>query len=421
MVRSDYPGLGETVLRGELENGMRLILVPKPGFSRVYAFLAVKYGGMDLRWDKNGEIFCAPEGTAHFLEHKMFETDEGSADLLLAANGAQSNAFTDSDMTAYLFECSDRFEENLRILLQFVAEPCFTQESVRKEVGIINQEILMCEDEPYWRVNRNLMNSLFKEHALRFSTIGTRESIAQITPEILKSCHEAFYVPSNMVLCVVGDVDPERFVSTARDNSPGRGPRAAAHLHGREAGPPVRPYIEEKMDIARPVFMFGCKTEPPPTGEDFLPRSMLCDLACDALLGGSSPLYARLYTRGLINGSFEGSSELFEGAGFVFARGESDEPEKVAEEILREAERIARDGIDEELFKRLKRSSFGSRLKELNAFEMTAWNLCDASFHSADYYRFPEWYERIDIGEASRFIADTFTEERSALSVIRPL
>ena len=290
MVRSDYPGLGETVLRGELENGMRLILVPKPGFSRVYAFLAVKYGGMDLRWDKNGEIFCAPEGTAHFLEHKMFETDEGSADLLLAANGAQSNAFTDSDMTAYLFECSDRFEENLRILLQFVAEPCFTQESVRKEVGIINQEILMCEDEPYWRVNRNLMNSLFKEHALRFSTIGTRESIAQITPEILKSCHEAFHVPSNMVLCVVVRGSERR--TTAYDNSPSGPAPPLICTAGRQ--PPVRPYIEEKMDIARPVFMFGLK-------QNRLRRERFAEI--HALTSPATPCsrfvaaYARLYTR----------------------------------------------------------------------------------------------------------------------------
>ncbi len=421
MTRSDYPGIEETVFRCELDNGLRLIMVPKPGFSKIFAFFAVKYGGMDLNWEQGGRVKKSPEGTAHFLEHKMFDMSEGSADLLLAANGAQANAFTDSDMTAYLFECSDHFEENLRILLRFVTEPYFSPESVRKEIGIINQEILMCEDEPYWRANRNLMNCLFKEHALRYSTIGTRQSIAQITPEILTSCHEAFYVPSNMVLCVVGDVDPGRFEEIARDCLSGNGPAGSVHLLGREGGPAIRPLIEERMDISRPVFMFGCKIEPPPSGEEFMMRCTLCDLACDALFGESSPLYSRLYARGLINGSFEGSSELFDGAGYSFARGESDEPEKVVDEIIKEAERIAREGIDEKLFKRLKRSSFGSSLKELNAFEMTAWNLCGASFHSADYYRFPDWYESIGVAEASRFLAETFTRERSALSIVRPL
>ena len=139
----------------------------------------------------------------------MFDTEDGNALQDLAANGASPNAFTSNAITGYYFESTEKFEENLRILLSFVSIPYFTKESVEKEQGIIGQEIRMYDDEPEWRVYLALMECLFQNHPIRTSVAGTVESIAEITHETLYACHKAFYNPANMVLTVVGNVKPK--------------------------------------------------------------------------------------------------------------------------------------------------------------------------------------------------------------------
>ena len=168
-----------------------------------------RYGGMDMRFRLDGVWHDTPAGIAHYLEHKMFDTEDGNALQVLSQNGAEPNAFTSNATTAYYFDCTEHFEENLRILLSFVSVPYFTQESVDKERGIIGQEIRMVEDTPDWRVYTNLLECLYHSSPARVAIAGTVESIAEITPETLYACHKAFYDPANMMLCVVGDVKPE--------------------------------------------------------------------------------------------------------------------------------------------------------------------------------------------------------------------
>ena len=217
---TNYPRIGETVLRTTLPNGLTVAVVPKPLYRKRSAFFTTRYGGMDMRFRLDGVWHDTPAGIAHYLEHKMFDTEDGNALQELSQNGAEPNAFTSNATTAYYFDCTEHFEENLRILLSFVSVPYFAQESVDKERGIIGQEIRMVEDTPDWRVYTNLLECLYHSSPARVAIAGTVESIAEITPETLYACHKAFYDPANMMLCVVGDVKPDEIAAIAEEILP---------------------------------------------------------------------------------------------------------------------------------------------------------------------------------------------------------
>ena len=215
MKETFYERIGEAVCRERLTNGLEVCVVPKPGYAKKYAFFSTRYGGMDTRFRLDGKWLDTPAGIAHYLEHKMFDTREGNALQELAKNGAEPNAFTANAMTAYYFDSTEHFEENLRILLSFVSIPYFTDESVAKEQGIIGQEIRMIEDNPDWQIYTRMLRAMYHRHAARTSIAGTVESIAEITADTLYDCHKAFYTPANMILTVVGDVDPVHVIDLA--------------------------------------------------------------------------------------------------------------------------------------------------------------------------------------------------------------
>ncbi len=216
MKRVQFPRLGEVCCETVLDNGLKIQVVPRPGYLKSYAFFATSYGGMNVCFRKDGVWQETPAGVAHFLEHKMFDTKEGNALQKLAKNGAEPNAFTANAMTGYYFDSTEHFEENLEILLSFVSVPYFTEESVAKEQGIIGQEIRMIEDNPDWQIYTRMMQALYHTSTARTSIAGTVESISHITAETLYDCHKAFYTPSNMILTVVGDVDPIHVADMAR-------------------------------------------------------------------------------------------------------------------------------------------------------------------------------------------------------------
>ena len=258
----DFPRVGERMYREVLENGLHVFVFPKPEFQKSYAFFATNYGGMDLRFCLDGTWHDTPAGVAHYLEHKMFDTQEGNALQKLTANGASPNAFTSNAITGYYFECTEQFEENLKTLLSFVSVPYFTQESVDKEQGIIGQEIGMIEDDPDWKVFTNLMKGLYEHHPIRLSVAGSVESIARITPQTLYDCHKAFYDPANMVLCVAGNQDPERVCRIAREILPKTaGPIAQKDYGPQEPEGAFQSLVEERL-ASWPVRR--CWATPPP-------------------------------------------------------------------------------------------------------------------------------------------------------------
>jgi len=421
VIKQHYPRIGESLYRETLANGLEVMVVPRANFAKNYAVFATRYGGMDMRFCLNGEWKDTPAGIAHYLEHKMFDTEEGNALQRLAQNGAEPNAFTGNGITAYYFDSTEHFMENLEILLSFVSVPYFTEESVEKERGIIAQEIRMIEDNPDWQVYMELMQCLYENAPVRVPVAGTVESIGEITAQTLYDCHKAFYAPSNMVLCVVGDVEPQEIVALAQKMLGKEKAPAIARDYGDEKSLLARcRKTEKEMDVSMPNFLVGYKCTPSPDKKITLRDTLIGDIACDVLLSESTPLYERLYNEGLINSSFGGSFETFPGAAFFFAGGESNDPDAVQRAITEEAQRLAREGVDEEFFQQIRKAEFGATLRSLNSFENVAVTLAENYFYGVDAFSFPEVFDTIRKEDIEAFLRENIVEERSALSVINP-
>ena len=416
-----YPRIGEEVIWVTLDNGLPVCIVPKKRFSRKYALFATRYGGMDMRFRLNGQWLDTPAGIAHYLEHKMFDTEDGNALQELAMNGAEPNAFTSNAITCYYFDSTEKFYENLEILLSFVSVPYFTDESVEKEQGIIGQEICMIEDNPEWQVYKQLMQSLYHTSPARTPVAGSVESIRKITAQTLYDCHRAFYTPANMCLVVVGDVEPQQVLDIARRVLPKDSGELIERDYGaEEPTEAARAYAEERMEVSMPSFLVGFKCPPQHGGEEQHRFAAIGELACDVLMGESSPLYARLYSQGLINGSFGAAFDILPGAAYAYAGGDSKDPKAVAEAILAEAQRLAREGVDEDYYKRIVNANFGAALRELNSFESIAVSMAEGRFQGYDPYRFPEIYDSITAADVLAFLRENVTRSHMALSVITP-
>ncbi len=415
-----YPRLGESFFEEVLPNGLRVRVTKKPGFSRCYAFFATNYGSIDMAFTLDGETIASPAGVAHYLEHKMFDMPDGNAMQAFSATGASPNAFTSYSMTAYHFECTDRFEENLRIRLNCVSTPYVTDESVEKERGIIAQEIRMYEDSPGSRVYEDLFDAMFEHHPIRVPIAGTVESIADITAQTLYDCHRAFYDPSNMMLCVVGDVDPLRVVEIANEILPSKPGGVSDRDYGAAESAACREhFISRTMDVSMPLFMVGFKCDPA-EGREALRRELLADLASELLVGESSPLYNRLYEEGLIDAGFSCGYEAIKSACLISASGDSRDPEAVRDAIFAEVDRLVKEGPDQALFDRLKKSAFGRRLRELDSFEAICYRMTENCFDGVEYYEFPELYEQVTAEQAVEFLRQTVCPERTVLSVVYP-
>ena len=418
-----YPELDETLYRTVLENGLTVMVVPRKGFTKKMAYFVTDYGSIHTDFALEGKVYHAPAGVAHYLEHKMFDLP-GNRDVSaeFAAMGAMTNAFTSYDMTAYYFSTTENFDDCLRLLLEFVSTPYFTEESVEKERGIIDQEIGMNEDAPDSVIFDKLMESLYAQHPIRVPILGTGETIRQITPETLYACHRAFYTPGNMLLCVVGDVEPQQVKAIALE---------MLGTEKKEVGVKIRPWEETmvrrvpettaSMEVAMPMFNLAFKAEPVGTGDAAIRMEMVADLAAEALFGESSELYLRLYEEGLIDSSFGGGFETIDGCAMLMCSGDSENPNAVRDAILAQAAKIAGEGLPEQDFQRMKRSAFGRRIRGLDSFDATCFRICAYHFSGFDYFRFPEIYRSIEAVEIRGFLNRVVKEERCSLSIINPI
>ena len=421
MEKKLYERIGEEVFHTTLPNGLPVYIVPKKDFLRKYALFATRYGGMDMRFEKDGQWLDTPAGIAHYLEHKMFDTEDGNALQELAKNGAEPNAFTSNAITCYYFDATDKFYESLEILLSFVSIPYFTDESVQKEQGIIGQEIGMIEDNPEWQVYKQLMQALYHTSPARAPVAGSVESISHITAQTLYDCHKAFYTPANMCLVVVGDVKPERIIAAANQILPAKsGPLIRRDYGAEEELTAAEHFVTAAMEVSMPTFLVGFKCPPQHGGEEQHRFTAIGELACDVLMGESSPLYARLYAEGLINGSFGAAFDLLPGASYVYAGGDSKDPQAVAEAILAEARRLVSEGVDGDYYRRVVNANFGAALKALNSFESIAVSMAEGCFQGYDPYRFPEVYDSITVEDVLDFLRRNMTRDHMALSVITP-
>ncbi len=421
MKKQYYPQWNETVYSETLPNGLPIYVVPRPGFTKKLCYFVTDYGSIHTAYQKNGEDLCAPDGVAHFLEHKMFDLPGRDVSAEFAALGARPNAFTSYDMTAYYFSCTENFDRCLRLLLEFVSTPYFTAESVQKEQGIIGQEIGMSADNPDSQSFELLMQAMYENHPIKTPILGSRASIAQITEQTLYDCHKAFYRPDNMLLCVVGDVDPEAVKQAALELLPDRDETVVTRQEAwEEVMTPKASHVNARMEVAMPMFHLGFKCPPLPKGAEAVRMESIGDLAAEALFGESSALYQRLYEQGLIDGSFGGGFETASGMALLLASGDSEDPEAVKAAILSQAEVLLNEGIAEKDFLRMKRSALGRRIRDLDSFDSLCFRICAYHFSGYDYFRFPEVYQTVTAEDVYTFIRQVVTPERACLCVIDP-
>ena len=413
-----YPELSDGFFEKILPNGLRVRVVKRPGFARKFAFLAVNFGSNDRDFTLEGQAYHVPAGIAHYLEHKMFDLPEGGAMEQFAAHGGSNNAFTNYSMTAYYVECTEQFEENLKILLHMVTTPYFTDESVEKERGIIAQEIKMYEDSPDSAVFENLFAAMYPGHPVSVPVAGTVESIADITPETLYACCRAFYTPQNMMLCVVGDVDADGVAQLAEALTPAPMPGGVRDERGWSYDY-VCGTAEKTMEVAMPMFAAGfadARIAP----ADSLRAEILGDLAAEVLVGESSPLYQRLYEQNLIDSDFSCGFEQVRGAGLLELSGDSEDADAVIAAVIEEAERIAREGVDTAQLERLRRSMIGRRTRELDSFESTCYRMSAYFFEGAEYFDSVRTIQTVTAEDIADFLRTVCRRDRLSVSYIRP-
>ena len=429
MKKTEYRSIGETLYSGELENGLKIFVIPKKGFNSFYAVFGTHYGGSMRRFEINGETIDTPAGVAHFLEHKMFDMPDGSNALnSLSESGADANAFTSTDMTCYHFSCTERFEENLRKLLTFVSTPYYTEETVQKEQAIIGQEIQMGDDSPGRQIYYDLLSLLYEHHPIRDAVVGTKESIAEITAKTLYDCHSVFYAPSNMVLCVEGDVEPERIAAIAEEILP-KDKKSIPHADfgESEALVPAEKRKEREMPVAMPEFLIGGKLKSeavgmaPKDSATLIRERLIAGMALRLLAGVSSSFFTRLYADGTLTRDFDYEADFTAGTGTTIIGGQSPDPERVMTELLAEAKLIAEKGFDKAYFSRIRKAMIGGRLRGLEDFDGICVSLIGDWFDGYCTFDTLDILPDIRKEECEAWIAENITEEKLAMAVIRPV
>ncbi|WHY17378.1 pitrilysin family protein [Paenibacillus sp. G2S3] len=423
MEQIHYDRLQETIYHEVMDNGLQVYVLPKPTFNKTYATFATKYGSVDNHFHvAGGEETTVPDGIAHFLEHKMFEEPEGDIFATFASNGASANAFTSFDQTVYLFSATENIETNLSTLVDFVQRPYFTDENVEKEKGIIGQEINMYADNPDWRVYFGLIEAMYSKHPVRIDIAGTVESISTITKETLYTCYNAFYHPSNMLLFVVGGVDPEKVFSLVRSNQKGKtyGKQGEIkRIFEDEPEQVATKRLESKLAVSMPKIMFGFKEKVDGlTGEASLKRDLITKLMLDLLVGSSTALYQKLYDEELISDSFGHEFNSSPQYAFSAMGGDTKDPDLLLKRIKEEIDLILKSGFAEKDFERARKKKIGGYLRMLNSPESIAHEFTRYQFRGGDLFEVLPMYESITLAEVNERLQAHVNWEQLAISLV---
>lgn len=416
------PIAGDFYYKVRHSSGLTLYVYPKENHNSTFAVFGTRFGSVNTSFRVKGEetVHRVPDGIAHYLEHKLFESEEGDAFTKFSKTGASANAYTSFDTTCYIFSAAQNLYESLQILLEFVQDPYFTKETVQKEQGIIGQEIRMYEDDPQWRVTFNLLKGMYYVHPVRTDIAGTVESIREITPEDLYLCYRTFYNLHNMVLCIAGKVELEKILSIcdaafkAQDSVP------IERIFEQEPDTVCTHRVEQKLSVALPLFQLGFKEK---AGESLVSVRELAakEILLELLASDSSPLFRKLLDADLINEtSFD--SEFFEGPGYaayLFA-GESRDPEAVENALLQELQRLRKDGFSSEDFLRAKKSVYGRNIAALNSTDSIANSMASLAFANRELFSYLQSLREISQQEVYEQLQKGFDPEKRVLSIIFP-
>lgn len=420
--------LKEKLYQRTLESGLELFLLLKPGYQKKYAAFATRFGSIDSRFQVNGteEAIELPGGVAHFLEHKLFEDEKGNVSDRFAALGASSNAYTTFTHTNYLFSGTDCFTESLELLLDFVQEPYFTAESVKKEQGIIGQEIRMYDDHPQWRVFFNLLAALYREHPVRIDIAGTKESIAKITPALLYQCYRTFYHPGNMGLFIVGDLSLDEVgrqveENLARHNHTPMGP--IERFLPEEPAEILQQRVSQELMVSEPIFNLGFKDPQVALwqGRDLLRRETAMELLLEIIFGESEPFFNELYEAGLIDANFDSGYTAETTYGYTLIGGETRDPEQLYARIMEQIQKLRMSGITEEQFERHRRNQLGGYMRRFNSLEFIANSYLAHHFRGSDLFQYPAILRDLRRQDLAELLEINLNPDRHAVSLVLPV
>ena len=415
--------MDERLVKAKLDNGLNIYIFPKKDYVKQYAMLSVDFGSNDIDFIdvKNGRRRNMPLGIAHFLEHQLFEDKEESIFDKFADLGASANAYTNFDSTNYLFSSSSNFEDSLINLIEFVEDPYFSDENVKKEKGIIVQEIKMYQDNPYWKSYFNLLSALYSKHPVKNDIAGTEESVMSITPEDLYICYYNFYLPSNMDLVLIGDLDPQRIINLIRENQ--------AKKHFPHFKNPVRiikeepenvakRLVQEKMNISRPMVQIAFK-DPVKSEEpaQIIKKEYIVNILLDIVFGRSSKNYNQLYDQGIIDNSFSCTYHKKPDYAYVHLHGESNKPDQMREKIKEKLVDIDHDEIRNN-FQRIKRKYQGSFIRLFNNFNHLAAEFVNYRRLGIDIFELATIIEDIELEELLAYSDKVFNRDFMAESII---
>ena len=406
----------------ELENGLKVIIIPKKNTNKKMAIIGTKFGSIDNHFikPKTKQEVTIPDGVAHFLEHKMFEQADGTNSLdTLTALGVEANAYTTNDHTAYYFETIDNFEPAFKELLNYVFHPYYTDENVEKEKGIIAQEIKMYDDDPISKVFLNALQCMYNACPVRIDVAGTVESINKINKDILYDCYNTFYHPSNMVLSVCGDFEPEYIINLIKENMEKMDKQDRIDRIYPEENPEIcEKFKEEKMEVSIPTFVIGIKDEVEDT--DIVRKELLLNIILNCIFDENSKLFKELYEEGLILSEPDLEYEYSNIYSHMTIFSPSKEPKKVYEKFKQEVSRLINEGIDEKTFNRTKNKIYGRLITSYNdASQIARAFMRDYMNNIVSFDDIEKWKE-INVNDANEMLRNKFKEDKMILSVIEP-
>lgn len=415
--------LKEKLYVEKLENGLTIMILPRKTTQKKYAMWGVNFGSIDNHFinpDNNKEIKI-PDGVAHFLEHKMFEQENGVNSLdALSSLGVDANAYTTNDYTTYLFECTDNFYEALDELMDYVQHPYYTDENVEKEKGIIGQEINMYDDYPTWKVYMNAMECLYHNNPVKLDIAGTIESITPITKETLYDCYNTFYTPSNMLMVITGDFEPEKLIQEIKNRivkNENKG--EIKRIYPKEPEEINKEKIEAVMDVNNPIFVIAIKDKTLENETEQVKKHIAIEILLNIIAGKSSKLYKELYEKGIVMSPLDLDYEFSKQYAHIVISGQSNEPERVMKELKKEIEKLKKEGLEKQQFERIKKKIYGDYITEYNDISGVARMLMADYFKGINSFEYIENHKQVTKEYAEKILKEIFDENKMVISIVK--
>ncbi|MFU0791015.1 EF-P 5-aminopentanol modification-associated protein YfmH [Virgibacillus proomii] len=424
MNKRTYQDIGETLYTEKLDNGLTVCLLPKQEMAKTHALFTTNYGSIDLHFTPIGkdEAVTVPEGVAHFLEHKLFESEQGDVFYDFSKQGASANAYTSFTKTAYLFTATDHIEKNVETLIDFVQDPYFTEESVEKEKGIIAQEIKMYDDQPEWQAFMGTIKAMFQNHPINVDIAGTVESIYQITKDDLYTCYHTFYHPENMILFITGNFNPKQMMELIKANQAKKKFDRMEQLRRKFPEEPKKVAMKEKqitMPVSIPKCTVGIKGAFNENSPDLvLKNDLLQDMLMDYYFSKGGLYYQELYNKQLIDDSFFYETNIDRDFGYVLIGSNTRSPQEFAKRLKEMLLQIQEGELSEATFQRIKKKKIGQLLRMMNRLETIANSYTHYYLLGIDFFQLLPTVRTLTLQDAKQFMENWIADERLAVCTI---